>query len=446
MPASTIAMPCNDSGFMDSEVLSAWGVLSWDWSNAKQVWVNEKPMDAETALVRQALAVKALNPTSRTFVYRNSVHAMPWFPTVRKKLRDPQYSGFFLSFAGRPPLPNGSYFSPPCEPTNKSLCNMQYHDQTQTPSVLPSGDGICLESCDCGAGIPCGFYLFNHRNGSMIRDWLVSEYFVGPTSVGHPAIDGLFVDDYWCDSRGTCPLRGRGRLVGPAETEPHVLQDLGMGDSEVDAMALAWRENLDAALEEIRRKNGTTWDLSFSFNSYNDPKAGAMTVPRPSIITKATCAAVLARECAPSDRSSVEYNGVDHLGKSPKLCCCVTASCPGPCPADCPRLRDIPLFYGLNYTSKSALSDPDPHIRLPMLEQDLAGFHLVRGDYAWLGFGFLSCHPDTNYTLPQSLRNDPGTPLGQCYNAGGTVFRRKYTRADVELDCSEWRGAMKFHS
>ena len=215
--------------------------------------------------------------------------------------------------------------------------------------------------------------------------------------------------------------------------------------TQVDAMALAWRENLDAALEEIRRKNGTTWDLSFSFNSYNDPKAGAMTVPKPSIITKATCAAVLARECAPSDRS-VEYSGVDHLGKTPKLCCCVTSACPGPCPADCPRLRDIPLFYGLNYTSKSALSDPDPHIRLPMLEQDLAGFHLVRGDYAWLGFGFLSCHPDTNYTLPQSMRNDPGTPLGQCYNAGGTVFRRKYTRADVELDCSEWRGTMKFHN
>ena len=33
--ASTIAMPCNDSGFMPPAMFKHWGVLSWDWSNAK---------------------------------------------------------------------------------------------------------------------------------------------------------------------------------------------------------------------------------------------------------------------------------------------------------------------------------------------------------------------------------------------------------------------------
>eukprot|EP01048_Picozoa_sp_COSAG05_P001753 COSAG05_NODE_61_length_23137_cov_22.080693_4_plen_111_part_00 len=83
----------------------------------------------------------------------------------------------------------------------------------------------------------------------------------------------------------------------------------------------------------------------------------------------------------------------------PPACCCATRACPVACPSHCPRFRDIPLFFGLNYTSKSALSSPDVAARLPMLQQDLANFLLIRGEYAWLGFGFLSCHNDTNCAI-----------------------------------------------
>ena len=53
------------------------GVVDFDWSNAKVEWSNQHPMDCEERLVAQTAQVKALNPTAKTFVYRNLVKALP---------------------------------------------------------------------------------------------------------------------------------------------------------------------------------------------------------------------------------------------------------------------------------------------------------------------------------------------------------------------------------
>ena len=74
-------------------------------------------MDSEDALIRQVEATQRANPGLRQLVYRNSVHAMPWYKTVLAKLQDERYSGFFLRFGATAPLPNGSYYSPPCDST-----------------------------------------------------------------------------------------------------------------------------------------------------------------------------------------------------------------------------------------------------------------------------------------------------------------------------------------
>lgn len=124
-------------------------------------------------------------------------------------------------------------------------------------------------------------------------------------------------------------------------------------------------------------------------------------------------------------------------------------------------MRDQPLFFGLNYTSKDALSDPDVNARYPRLAEDVAQFLLVRGEYAWLGLGFVSCHPDTNYTLPSAVfEKDYGVPKGTCTavrtgGAGGegvgwggtkrgVVFRREYTKATVEVDCTRGTANIQF--
>ena len=88
--------------------------------------------------------------------FSNFVKALPWYSSVREKLADPQYSGFFLRFDPKNSTP---YNVPPCD-TNFSpaKCSSFYHDQEQSPGH-PRGDGDCRTApCDCGA-VPCGEYL-----------------------------------------------------------------------------------------------------------------------------------------------------------------------------------------------------------------------------------------------------------------------------------------------
>jgi hypothetical protein len=56
--------------------------------------------------------------------------ALPWFSTVRAKLEDPAYAGFFLKFKPGGAFPNGSYHVPNCDADyDPPLCSAFYHDQ-----------------------------------------------------------------------------------------------------------------------------------------------------------------------------------------------------------------------------------------------------------------------------------------------------------------------------
>jgi hypothetical protein len=122
MARSTILQPCNTSGWFDPVLAGRYGVIDFgarapsrliapcppranltqpgapanatltthhptvraphdrfrppDWSNAKQLWANAKPMDCEERLITQAAMVKAVNPDTKVFVYRNLVKAL----------------------------------------------------------------------------------------------------------------------------------------------------------------------------------------------------------------------------------------------------------------------------------------------------------------------------------------------------------------------------------
>jgi hypothetical protein len=107
-------------------------------------------MNCEESLLEQAIRTKEKqsqyygNSDGHVWVYRNSVKALPWFSLVREKLEDKRYWGWFL------PLENctdgiGGYT---CGP---NVTDNLYHDFEQTPTG------------DCGYGIECGEYLFDHR-------------------------------------------------------------------------------------------------------------------------------------------------------------------------------------------------------------------------------------------------------------------------------------------
>ena len=108
------------------------GVISYDWSNAKAQWAQMKPMDDEERLVTQTSMTKAVSPNSHVFVYRNLVKALPWYTSVREKISDPAYAGWFLAFKPGGSFPNGTWHVPACDNNfDPPLCSDLYHDQEQ---------------------------------------------------------------------------------------------------------------------------------------------------------------------------------------------------------------------------------------------------------------------------------------------------------------------------
>ena len=189
---STIVQPCNYSGYFNPAALSRFAVVDFDWSNAKQLWANDQPMRCEERLIDQVAMTKAANPAARVFVYRNLVKALPWYTSVREKISDPAFAGWFLKF-GAPTVNGTSYHVPTCDDSySPPLCSGLYHDRDQTPGH-PKGDGDCALPCDCG-GVPCGEYLWDHRNSSL-RDFLVNEFILGPNGLGNANVSGFYLDD-----------------------------------------------------------------------------------------------------------------------------------------------------------------------------------------------------------------------------------------------------------
>ena len=130
MARSTIFMPCNDSGFLDPAISAQWGIVDFDWSNGKDMWTKQQPMDCEERLVAQAELVKGKNAEAKVWVYRNLVKALPWYSSVREKITDPSYSGFFLKFKEGGSNGTNKWHMDPC--TNSSVgaqnkCSDFYH-------------------------------------------------------------------------------------------------------------------------------------------------------------------------------------------------------------------------------------------------------------------------------------------------------------------------------
>jgi hypothetical protein len=75
------------SGFHNASYAAQFGVVSYDWSNAKLLWAQDHPMTCEEALTKQAEMVlaemgsQAALPGAqpRLWVYRNTIKALNWY-------------------------------------------------------------------------------------------------------------------------------------------------------------------------------------------------------------------------------------------------------------------------------------------------------------------------------------------------------------------------------
>jgi hypothetical protein len=116
---STAIQPCNASGWYDPGYAAKWGLVSFDWSNAKKDWLAVSPPDCEERLVEQCKKIKTINPHVKCFVYRNTELSLEWLSSQRAVM-DEAHAGYFLNFQVcmhvntiRAPSP-ASPFSPPC--------------------------------------------------------------------------------------------------------------------------------------------------------------------------------------------------------------------------------------------------------------------------------------------------------------------------------------------
>lgn len=204
-------------------------------------------MNCEELLTTQAEMVLALDPgipneQPRVWVYRNTIKALNWFTSVREKLDDPAYSGWFVRFANYSGG-NGSYHVPAC---TFGKCSGFYHDQVQTPEMGGgSHNGGCHEECDCGVA-PCGEYVFDHRNDSF-SDWFINEWMISNRTLKHSpqAISLGYLDDWM-------------RLTGPTEMEGHFIEDTGSSAVEMSAHVDAYLANM-RRLEQELVKHGGLW-------------------------------------------------------------------------------------------------------------------------------------------------------------------------------------------
>jgi len=202
MRNSTVLYTCNNTGMHNVTHANQFGVVVYDWSNAKAIWANAHPMSSEELITKQAEAVYAQDPglpgyAPRVWAYRNTIKALNWYSSVREKLDDPKYASWFIKFKGFADTPypggqgkavNNSFHVPACDWYDNGTaprCSGFYHDQEQTPEHPGGGspyrvDGDCITQCDCGPVNPCAEYIFDHRGGEVegrtFRDWFINEY------------------------------------------------------------------------------------------------------------------------------------------------------------------------------------------------------------------------------------------------------------------------------
>ena len=262
---------------------------------------------------------------------------------------------------------------------------------------------MCDSCCDCGKGVPCGEYLWDHRNAS-VAPFLI-KLLLGPSFLGAAdgLVSGVFLDDFWCSDilNGTCT----DPVQGASETDREAVADMGLSDADVFDITQAWLKTHTAVQAAILGAGGYTWSLL-------PGQANANASPR-MLVRGDACIAALRAACAP-----------DSLWQS------------------------APLLMGLTP------SDDFDDARLPYLEAEVAAFLLMRGPHAFLGWGVWGMSWPAGVTwksdegpvvgLPPLLRTgDWGSPAGMCEEVGESgVFERQYQAGRVSLDCHTYQASI----
>jgi len=215
-----------------------YGLVSYDWANAHQLWMRHSPVDDEAYLVAQADMVIAADPTgsTRVGVYRNAIKAFNWFGSlVQEKLDDPRYSGWFIQFKDcKGAASNHSYTPTAC---TGQKCSCAWHDHAGQP-----GGG----TQDCGKA-PCGGYVFDHRNASF-AEWFINEFVITNHTILRHGISELYLDD-------------RVETWGIAEAEGNFINDTGLSLEERKNLMTSFNKNMERVYDIVIQRGGFVWQM-----------------------------------------------------------------------------------------------------------------------------------------------------------------------------------------
>lgn len=264
----------------------------------------------------------------------------------------------------------------------------------------PNPDGACVSHCDCGA-VPCGEYLFDHRNGTQLRDWLVG---IVVAQVNENSF-GAFIDDFWCSNivngTGSCS----DPVQGPTEIDRNSQADMGLSDEDIADITRGWLATMTAAQQALLDAGGYTWSLIPGQDNAN--AAPLMVGPDAS-----SCNAALREACR----------------------------------ADSPWLT-APLLAGVHMGSGGSAE-------LPSVDADVAAFLLSRGPWAWIGAGVWGMSwpsgltwnsSNTPVARPPQLDADYGAPLDAfCSESSPEYYERRYEHAHIALNCSSFEAQIVF--
>ena len=87
----------------------------------------------------------------------------------------------------------------------------------------------------------------------------------------------------------------------------------------------------------------------------------------------------------------------------------------------------------------------DSNLQQTQFEVDLAMFLLIRGDYAWLGYGWNGCHNQWKYQWNNMLDKDYGEPMEQMKEIENGVFERKWSKCTIQMNCNTYKPSFTFN-
>lgn len=417
MRNSTVLYTCNNTGLHNVTVANKYGIIVYDWSNAKNVWANDHPMTSEELITLQAEMVYAQDPglpgyAPRVWAYRNTIKALNWYSSVRVKLDDPAYSTWFIKFKGFSDSPypggqialpvNGTFHVPTCDFYNNGTlprCSGFYHDQEQTPEHPGGGplypvDGECITQCDCGPTNPCGEYIFDHRggvvNGRSFRDWFIHEYMITNETLFHKnPITGetQMISLGWLDDSMT--------LSGPTEEDSNYIADTGATSQDMQDQVDAYQASMVALIEAVIPLGGFYWQLM-------DGSGARLNSGINTTVDPTTCTTYLRSVCVSN-----------------------------------PSIFKRFMLYSIPNGGKDASEQS--------FTDYTAEFLLTRGPYALLGYTWAGCTDgDEVWARAKEWDEDFGVPVDSSCSETTTsgVFSRAWTAAQVTWDCNEGHGTI----